>query len=76
MEISAETSEVIGTRLGMALAFGGVGLLVGSPIAGAFLNSRGWIGLQVWAGSLVMVSGICLLGVRVLKYGWRAGIRA
>ena len=76
VEISTETSDVIGTRLGMALAFGGVGLLVGSPIAGAILTSRGWIGLQVWAGSLVMVSGTCLLCVRVLKYGWRAKVRA
>ena len=76
VEISAESSDVMGTRLGMALAFGGVGLLIGSPVAGAFLNSRGWIGVQVWAGSLVMVSGGCLLCVRVLKYGWRAKIRA
>ena len=76
VEISKEASDVIGTRLGMALAFGGVGLLVGSPVAGAFLEGKGWIGLQVWAGSLVVVSGICLLCVRVLKYGWRARIRA
>ena len=76
VEISTEISDVIGTRLGMALAFGGVGLLIGSPIAGAFLSSYGWIGLQVWAGTLVMVSGTCLLCVRVLKYGWRAKIRA
>lgn len=76
VEISKETSDVIGTRLGMALAFGGVGLLVGSPVAGALLNGQGWIGLQVWAGSLVMVSGTCLLCVRVLKYGGRARVRA
>ena len=76
VEISAETSDVIGTRLGMALAFGGVGLLVGSPIAGALLTSHGWTGQQVWAGSLVMASGPCLLCVRGLKYGWTARTRA
>ena len=76
VEISKENSEVIGTRLGMALAVGGVGLLTGSPIAGALLTSRGWIGQQVWAGSLIMASGACLFCVRVSKYGWRLGTRA
>ena len=76
VEISTENSDMIGTRLGMALAFGGVGLLIGSPIAGALLTSRGWIGQQVWSGSLVMACGICLLCVRVLKYGWSLRTRA
>ena len=76
VEISAATSEIIGTRIGMALAFGGVGLLIGSPIAGALLTSRGWIGQQVWAGSLVMACGTCLLCVRILKYGWSLRTRA
>ena len=76
VEISKETSDVIGTRLGMVLAFGGVGLLIGSPIAGALLTSGGWIGQQAWAGSLVMACGTCLLCVRILKYGWTAKTRA
>lgn len=75
-EISRETSDVIGTRLGMALAFGGVGLLIGGPIAGALLTGAGWMGLQVWAGTLVMVSGACLFCVRVLKDGWTRRSRA
>lgn len=76
VEISTKTSDVIGTRLGMALAFGGVGLLIGSPIAGALLTSHGWVGQQAWAGSLVMASGTCLFCVRGLKYGWTTRTRA
>ena len=76
VEISTETSDVIGTRLGMALAFGGVGLLIGGPIAGALLTGAGWMGLQVWAGALVMVSGACLFCVRVLEDGWTSRSRA
>ena len=76
VEISKETSDVIGTRLGMVLAFSGIGLLIGSPIAGALLTSRGWIGQQAWAGSLVMASGTCLFCVRILKYGLTAKTRA
>ena len=76
VEISTETSDMIGTRLGMALAFGGTGLLIGSPIAGALLTTHGWIGPQVWAGSLVMACGTCLLCVRGLKYGLTNRTRA
>ena len=76
VEISKESSDIIGTRLGMVLAVGGIGLLIGSPIAGALLTSSGWIGQQAWAGSLVMASGACLLCVRISKYGWTAKTRA
>ena len=76
VEISTATPDVIGTRLGMALASGGIGLLIGSPVAGALLTSSGWIGQQVWAGSLVMACGACLVCVRGLKYGWTNRTRA
>ena len=75
-EISTERSDIIGTRLGMALAFAGLGLLIGSPIAGVILTSHGWIGLQVWAGALIMVSGACLICVRGSRYGWKLKKRA
>lgn len=75
-EISTETSDVIGTRLGMALAFAGLGLLIGSPVAGAILTSHGWIGQQAWAGSLIMASGVCLICVRGWRYGWAVKTRA
>ena len=76
VEISTERAGMIGTRLEMALAFGGLGLLIGSPIAGALLTNQGWIGQQAWSGSLVMASATCLFCVRGLKYGWTARTRA
>ena len=41
--LSSDTSTV-GTRLGMATAFSGVGLLIGNPIAGAILKGRWSVG--------------------------------
>ena len=76
VEISAKTPELIGTRLGMALAFAGVGLLIGSPVAGAIVESHGWVGQQVFAGSLVVASGLCLLAVRTSKTGLSMNARA
>ena len=74
--LSVNTPHLIGTRLGMAISFAGVGLLVGNPIAGAILKSSGWVGLQVWAGSLIVTSGLCVLCVRGLRFGWAVKIRA
>ena len=60
----------VGTRLGMVTAVCGVGLLVGTPIAGAILDSGSWIGLQIWAGLLLLLSALLQLAARVAKQGW------
>ncbi len=60
----------IGRRLGVSVAFSGIGLLIGNPIAGLITrNGRNWMGLQIWAGVLVVVSGCFVLAARVLKVG-------
>ena len=74
--LSLSTPHLIGTRLGMAASFAGIGLLVGNPIAGAILESGGWVGLQVWAGSLIVASGLCVLCARGLGFGWAVKARA
>ena len=67
--LSSDMSTV-GTRLGMAMAFSGVGLLVGNPVAGAILRgSGGWAGLQAWAGTLIAISAGCMMGARWMKFG-------
>ena len=67
--LSVSTPHLIGTRLGMATSFAGVGLLLGNPIAGAILESGGWVGLQVWAGSLIVASVFCVVCARILRFG-------
>ncbi|CAF9939081.1 MAG: hypothetical protein HETSPECPRED_001478 [Heterodermia speciosa] len=66
-----------GTRLGMTLAIGGgLGLLVGAPIAGAILDTQSsadhqeYWGLLVFSGTLVFLGALLQLTVRVLKVGW------
>ncbi len=67
----------IGTRIGMATAIAGAGLLIGSPIAGAILQARsGWLGLKVWCGVLLTVSGLCMLSARIIKTGLTLSIKA
>lgn len=58
--------ETIGTRLGMAYFSCGIGLLIGSPIAGALTDtSKGdFLKAQVWGGATL------LGGATVLVYPW------
>lgn len=68
-----------GTRLGMTLAIGGLGLLIGAPIAGAILDSQSsaghqeYWGLLVFSGILVFVGALLQSATRILKVGWSMG---
>ncbi|GAB1312624.1 hypothetical protein MFIFM68171_02834 [Madurella fahalii] len=69
VNLSADKSK-IGTRLGMTLAFVGVGVLIGNPIAGAILGTReNWVGLIVWAGVLLVASTVSMAASRIAKVG-------
>lgn len=65
-----------GTRLGMTLATGGLGLLIGAPIAGAILDSQSSVdhqeywGLLVFSGMLVFLGAVLQSIIRMLKVGW------
>ncbi len=64
--------STVGTRIGMVLAFSGMGLLVGSPVAGVILrNQGGWMGLQLWSGAIILTSALCMLAARVAKAGFK-----
>lgn len=71
VSLSADKSK-IGTRLGMTLAFVGVGVLVSNPIAGAILGSDdgNWVGLLGWAGALLAASSVAMAASRVAKVGF------
>ncbi|KAL6722365.1 hypothetical protein ACLMJK_001472 [Lecanora helva] len=58
--------ETIGTRLGMVYFGCGIGVLIGSPIAGALVDMQtaSFVGAQGWAGG--MLSG----GALLLTYPW------
>ena len=61
--------------MGMLFVPIAIGLLVGNPIGGA-LSSKGWVELQVFCGTIVAVSGICVTIARIAKVGWKVKVRA
>ena len=59
--------------IGMTLFACGLGLLVGSPSAGAILANgtrSGWTGMLGFSGVVVVMGFICLCVTRVTKKGW------
>lgn len=62
--------SVLGMRIGMACIPCASGLLIGSPIGGATIK-HGWLGLQMLTGTTLALSTAGMIGLRVLKVGWR-----
>lgn len=61
----------LGTRMGQSFFVSSLGLLVGSPVAGAILGDSGsWVGLQVFSGIMLLTTGALLVAARVSQVGW------
>ncbi|KAH8690475.1 putative MFS monocarboxylate transporter [Talaromyces proteolyticus] len=72
----------IGVRVGMALTVGSLGVLIGSPIAGAILSSQSqnndpdvqgaldYTGTLAFTGVTLLVCGVLMTGTRVIKKGF------
>ncbi|KAI1141457.1 MFS general substrate transporter [Hypoxylon sp. FL0543] len=59
--------SVLGTRIGLVEGFQGIGYLVGSPIAGAIMESpAGYLGVSLFCGSLYVVQFL-MVGI----FTWR-----
>ncbi|KAL2867851.1 MCT family MFS transporter [Aspergillus lucknowensis] len=68
----------IGVRVGMALTIGSLGVLIGSPIAGAILTRQSksdgvggleYTGTLVFTGIALLICGAFMSGTRVIKKG-------
>ena len=59
--VMAPSMRTIGTRMGMALAAGAVGSLIGAPIAGALSNatSGNFLHAQIFGGIAITVGAAC-----------------
>lgn len=62
--------SVIGTRMGMCFAITSIGLLIGTPIAGAILDARGFTSVWIFGGVLTIAGGCCMALGRGAKVGW------
>ncbi|KZV72791.1 MFS general substrate transporter [Peniophora sp. CONT] len=72
--IGSLTADVgrVGTRMGMAFGIAGLGLLVGTPSAGALvdLQTGSFLKAQIFNGVVVLTCAFFMLAARVSKVGW------
>ncbi|KJY00507.1 MFS monocarboxylate transporter like protein [Zymoseptoria brevis] len=62
--------ELIGTRMGMSFALPSVGVLIGSPICGAILQSTGsFTTVWLFSGACLVVGTACMTGCRIAQTG-------
>ncbi|KAB8556635.1 hypothetical protein FH972_025671 [Carpinus fangiana] len=61
---------LIGTRMGMCFSINSIGLLIGTPIAGAILGSNNnFTGIWIFGGVMALSSAIIMSAARILKTG-------
>ena len=69
--------DSIGARMGMVFSIGGLGILIGNPVAGAILSSpSGFLGLQVFGAACVTAAAVFAAATRVAKVGWKLRVKA
>lgn len=62
---------VVGTRLGMCFAVSGLGVLVGTPVAGQLLKDAGYVASIAFGGGVLTISGALLIASRIAKVGYK-----
>lgn len=68
--------ESVGVRMGMLLFPWALDLLIGTPIGGALLSSpRGWLSVQIFTGSILMVAFTFAVLTRISKHGRKLRIK-
>ncbi|KAK9354036.1 major facilitator superfamily domain-containing protein [Lipomyces doorenjongii] len=68
--------RMIGTRMGMSFAISGLGLLIGTPIAGALLKTPAqYTATALFCGGCVAVASVLIIVVRVAKCGWKVSVK-
>lgn len=66
---------LVGVRLGMSFAIASIGLLIGTPIAGALLP-MGWPGMQAFGAASVLCALFFTLAARGVKTKWILAVKA
>lgn len=65
---------VVGTRMGMCFALCGLGLLVGTPVAGQFIRQVGYDAAIYFCGGVVALGAVFMIMARISKVGY--GLKA
>ncbi|KAI0067484.1 MFS general substrate transporter [Artomyces pyxidatus] len=67
----APDMRLVGTRMGMSFSVAGLGVLIGTPVAGAILNipAGQYLHAQIFCAVIALVGAIFLTAARIAKVG-------
>lgn len=70
--------SIIGTRLGMCFCFAGLGVLMGTPVAGALITRQGgdFLGAQIFAGVAIALAVVFITAARISFIGSKVFVKA
>jgi MFS family permease len=68
--------SVVGTRMGMCFAMGGLGLLVGTPVAGQLIKHVSFDAAIFFCGGAVALGAVSLVATRIAKTGLKLNVIA
>jgi len=75
LKLSPDTGDV-GTRMGMSFALSGLGLLIGTPIAGQLVKQAGFEAGIAFSGGVVGLGVACFIAARISKTGYKLKVTA
>lgn len=68
--------HLIGTRMGMGFTIMGLGILIGTPVAGAIAGSKNnFTGVYIWSGTTLVAACLGFLFVRYLRAGFKLMVK-
>jgi len=67
---------LIGTRMGMCFAMVAIGVLIGTPIAGAILSAANFTSVWIFGGVLTIAGAMIMGASRVVFKGWALMVKA
>jgi MFS family permease len=63
--------SLIGTRMGMGYAVMTIGNLIGTPVAGAILQSKGFNSMWIFGAIMSIAGGLTMMVSRNIQGGWK-----
>lgn len=76
VNLSKDSRDKIGTRMGQSFAFIAFGVLIGTPIGGAVLEKGGFNALWTFGGCMIFASAALLIAGRISWMGFSVMKRA
>lgn len=66
----------LGGRIGVAFLAMAFGSLIGSPVAGAIVQSSGYDGARIYGGVMLLVGALAMSAARFVKTGFKIWVKA